>query len=96
MCIGDTQASIAQVFLRYRLCHAYFTWALGTQCAQLFGHCSTCGARREAEMLSKPLAAWGLIYIITIAKSMGKVKAKYRLLNPIQMTFGVVEFTAIV
>ena len=29
------------------------------------------------------------------AKSMGKVKAKYRLLSTIQMTFGVVEFTAI-
>ena len=41
---------------------------------------------------AKPLAAWGLI---TIAKSMGKVKAKYRLLSTIQMTFGVVEFTAI-
>ena len=46
-----------------------------------------------AETLSKLLAAWGLI---AIAKSMGKVKAKYRLLSAIQMTFGVVEFTAIV
>ena len=43
-------------------------------------------------MPSKPLAPWGLI---TIAKSMGKVKAKYRFLSTIQMTFGFVGFTAI-
>ena len=39
-------------------------------------------------MLSKP----GLI---TITKSIGRAKAKYRLLSTRQMTFGVFEFTAV-